>query len=181
MITLNVGGKVFLTTSETLSDCLGLNDLVYLKKHSEGDIFLDRDPIVFGKMLKLLRGYPVYPLIVSDVSIDILYELRYWNHKFVSVDVPDWLQPQTLTFHTLDPAQTDMYQKTHGLLPVSSVSLLVKSGYLPYHTNYTKCIIIGATTPWVDCVWVPLKEIELVTVRYQFETFFGNSRLFPLE
>ena len=74
IVTLNVGGKKFQTTRHTLAAKedsflakVGLEKLqkwnVQLEKHNiDGEVFIDRDPVVFHLILNFLRdGRVVFP------------------------------------------------------------------------------------------------------------------------
>ena len=53
---IDVGGTKITTTVQTIQRSSYLSGMVDLE-HSEG-IFIDRDPEIFGKVLRLMRQYP---------------------------------------------------------------------------------------------------------------------------
>lgn len=179
MLQINAGGTVFATTVNTISHCKLLHDTVAARKSSEEIIFIDRDPTVFGKMLKLLRGY-YCPEFQYDN--DVLIELLHWKHEMIGATLPEWLKPKTLTVHTLDPQQSEAFGATHALLPVSAIQKLVDMKIVNGPTErYVICKAVGATQGWIDSAWIENKEIELAILRYHFQMHFENPRMFGLK
>lgn len=177
MINLNVGGTKYATSQTTIEGCKDLMSLVYSKQYQKDDIFIDRDPLVFGKMLKLLRGYDCLDYKWDN---DLLCELEFWNHTMLSVEVPEWLKPQPLSVHTLDPQQSEMYDKTHGLLTLDAINKLKNMKLIDSSFNVPVCKAVGALQGWIESGWVEHRQIELATIRYQFQTYW-TARLFGLK
>lgn len=80
VIKLNVGGQYFETTDEILSKSEYFNILLNgnWKEKKEDIIFIDRDPQIFEKLLKLLRGYQV------DITDEIVDEAVYYGINIVT-------------------------------------------------------------------------------------------------
>ena len=98
-ICLDVGGTALETTLETLEKCKTLHDIVKLNIENQ-PVFIDRDPKVFEKALKFLRGYPMHDQLFSDN--DVLHELIHWNHILVDHPLPDFVQKSVKTHHAYD-------------------------------------------------------------------------------
>jgi|JI10StandDraft_1071094.scaffolds.fasta_scaffold18702_7 hypothetical protein len=177
MINFNVGGTKYTTSQTTVDGCKELTALVYSKQYQKDDIFLDRDPIVFGKMLKLLRGYDCLEYMWDN---DVLCELVFWNHVMLSVEVPDWMKPQPLTVHTLDPQQSELYDKTHGLLTLDAITKLKNMKLIDAAIVTPVCKAVGALQGWVESCWMEHEQLNLATLRYQFQTYF-KVRQFSLK
>ena len=179
MLKFNVGGIFFETLRNTVEPCRALSSIVYANQYSKDDIFLDRDPVVFAALLKLLRGYQCPETLFN---IDVLSELVYWNHEMLDVELPAWIKPQPLTVNTLDPYESECFSTTHGLLSVESILRLVSMKLLDGPlSRFTVCKAVGAVQGWIESGWVENKEIELATVRYQFQKYFDKPRLFYLK
>jgi hypothetical protein len=129
---LNVGGKIFETWKHTLESCKKLE----LSPANDGSaIPLDRDPTIFARALKVLRGYPCAWALQDD---DVLHELTCLDHDFVRTPLPRWMDGCEKHFedieaaiHTLDPEQSKQYGKTHVLIPVTVIRRLMKTDILP--------------------------------------------------
>jgi hypothetical protein len=179
MIKLNVGGTRYATSQATIDDCKDLSAHVYAHQYQKDDIFVDRDPVVFGKMLKLLRGYDCMDYRLDN---DVLCELVYWNHEMVNIEVPDWLKAQPLTVHTLDPQQTELFDQTHGLLTLDAINRMKTLKLIDSALSVTVCKAVGALQGWIESGWVENRQIRLAVLRYQFDAHFLNgSRLFSLK
>lgn len=168
MIRLNVGGKMFETTSGTISRCLRL-------VIESGDIlFIDHDPDTFNRALGILRGYP--NMIETSIhDADVLFLLADLGHEYNEIQVPNWLYTKDLpqSIHTLSPEQTLQYRDTHVLVNNGCVQRLVKLKFLT-DAAYTECKVIGVTQPgWVDCQWVNKKSFDLAKAKYRYMMYFG--------
>jgi hypothetical protein len=75
IIIINCGGKRFQTTKRTL-DCSEYFNGIITNTTIDKEIFVDRDPTVFKKILNYMRD-PKYP-----VSIKYLYELDFYGIKY---------------------------------------------------------------------------------------------------
>jgi hypothetical protein len=178
MLRFNVGGTMFTTTRHTIDKCERLIRIVDLSvgESGEGTIFIDRDPVVFSKFLKLLRGYPSE---CEDDLIDaeILCELVHWEHIMLQRPIPDWLQPQALTVHTLSPLQSEAFGQTHVLLPLKTIQSLIESRSLKGPLErFAVCYAIGATQGWTDSAWVSSREAKLAQIKYQYRTHFAEQQ-----
>ena len=83
IVKLNVGGRVFLTTKDTLVDN-GMNMLAVMIEHSnpaqvvDGHYFIDRDPDTFRWILNYLRGSRVLPPKNSTDMMLLKEEAEYF-------------------------------------------------------------------------------------------------------
>lgn len=83
VVKLNVGGTVYLTTIETLTN-RGENMLTALIKHQnpaqmiDGGYFIDRDPLVFRWILLYFRGSNILPLRSSTELWLLREEAEYF-------------------------------------------------------------------------------------------------------
>lgn len=162
---LNIGGTKFQTTIETLQPCRKL-----IEQLGNEHTFLDRDAETFSKMLKLLRGYPVIREFTSDK--DVLYELFFWNHEMLEVEIPKNYKSVPLTVYTLDQAQTENYGKTHQLIQDVAVDHMLEHKFLPFENQYVKCVVVGAPINWKDCYWVPNELVDMARLKYKFVKYF---------
>ena len=179
MIKLNVGGTKYATSQATINDCRDLTALVYALQYQKDDIFIDRDPVAFSKMLKLLRGYDCLEYKWDN---DVLCELVHWNHVMTNVEIPDWLKAQPLTVHTLDPQQSELYDQTHGLLTLEAINRLRSALLVDASLPMIVCKAVGASQGWIESGWIDHKQLRLATIRYQFDAHFSKeSRLFSLK
>jgi len=188
-IKLNVGGRSFATTVGTLSECAKLAEMT---DDGGEEFFIDRDPEVFGRALKVLRGYPAAKAQAVEDE-DVLHELSYWQHSFAQSPLPEWMQRCETRFsevepsiHTLDPVQSARYGRTHVLVLADVVDLLVDIRALPVlastrddttitatataaaAASFPLCRVVGAEAEWNDCRWVEtalLRRAEMI-VRY---------------
>jgi hypothetical protein len=166
MIRLNIGGTKLQTCSDTLSTCRSLLEEI---STTEGEVFLDRDPKIFTKLLKLLRGYPVHRKYIIDS--DVLRELIHWDHEMLDIDLPENYHPVPLTVYTLDQQQTESYGKTHTLVQKAGMCHMMDYGFLAPE-NYLECVVVGAPVDWNDCNWIPNELINLAVIRYKFAKYF---------
>lgn len=103
---LNVGGKKFETTSETLQRCKRLYELINTNT-SDGEhdcIFIDRDPDVFEKTLKFLRGYPIHDQLLNDN--DLMHELIYWKHDLTYKELPECVKESIKAYIKYDESRS---------------------------------------------------------------------------
>lgn len=171
---LNVGGRIFITTADTVAQCTRLAEAV----QGGDEIFLDRDPDVFACALKVLRGYPAAQTqAVQDE--DVLHELSFWKHSFSQAELPKWMQQSETRFsdiepsiHTLDPVQSTQYGRTHVLVIANVVDILVKMGALPLQGDvneaYPLCRVVGAEAEWNDCRWVRTALLRRAEMRVRY-------------
>ena len=95
---LNVGGKIFVTSKDTLCD-QGLNMLSAMIKHAnpaqmiEGHYFIDRDPYVFRWILNYLRGSKVLPPKESTDMYLLKEEAEYFAMDNLSSRIQHMLCP----------------------------------------------------------------------------------------
>jgi hypothetical protein len=193
-IHVNVGGTKYETTYETLKDCKGLIKYIGDKKN----IFIDRDPIVFKKVLKFLRGYPVINEVLKDD--DMVYELIYWKHKFIDIKLCECICKsikiydnynseknsyivKTLDFTDIDnPCNTDIdnsintpnanhlksFRSTHYLVPLKIASDMLKM------SNFVRCEVV-CTEGWDDHVWVEKEELKQLLYKLKLRILFSSS------
>lgn len=83
MITLNVGGKLFPTTMLTIEKIPSVKSLIESQMgkilDSNGNVFIDRDPVMFEKILNFVRNGE--PVIVDDVGLAL--ECKYYCVEFI--------------------------------------------------------------------------------------------------
>jgi len=165
MIRLNVGGVLFETTEKTLSRC---KNIPVVDRNQT--IFIDHDPDVFRKTLKILRGYPC----AADADADVLYQLTMLGHEFLDVLLPNWMQSATQelasSIHTLDPEQATVYGLTHILVRIPTVERLTEMGLLTGEKPV--CRVVGVKQDWEDCQWVSRAEYELAKKKLMFRKYF---------
>jgi len=83
IVKLNVGGRTFITTDDTLTD-KGMNMLSAMIRHSnpaqlvDGHYFIDRDPQTFRWILSYLRGSMVLPPKDSNEIALLREEAEYF-------------------------------------------------------------------------------------------------------
>lgn len=90
MITLNVGGQLFVTTRETLS--LGFFKAMINSNPSLDTYFIDRDPTYFRWILNFLRGSKVIP----DCKVE--YDQVKVEADFYCLDIPGYNKYQGLEY-----------------------------------------------------------------------------------
>lgn len=77
MITLNIGGTIFLTTKETLSS-RGSHFFSNLVQYSnDADFFIDRDGTHFRFVLNFLRGSTYLPK-QRNILLELLHEADFY-------------------------------------------------------------------------------------------------------
>lgn len=169
IIRLNVGGTIFETLKKTVSDCA--NIALQVEGSAGGSaggsaIFLDHDPSVFSRTLRVLRGYPCYNLLGDE---DVLHQLQALGHSFINIPIPEWAEARLLTssVHTLDPEQTVVYGDTHTLVMERSVERLIDLELLR-EREYFSCRVVGVREGWVDCSWVPKWEYKWAILKLKF-------------
>ncbi len=166
MIKINVGGKVFETTNDTINKCSAIE--------VSDEIFLDHDPKVFRKTLNILRGYPCDKAMMYNS--DLLHQLITLGHALTKVKLPPWIDECCRElqdhFHILDPDQLKLYSSTHILITTDAVTKMVNMGLIESDI-FDECRIIGAKDAWSEaCKWVPKKKYELVKNRFRFLIHF---------
>jgi hypothetical protein len=166
MIRLNVGGVTFETTEKTLSKC---KNIPVVDRNQT--IFIDHDPDVFRKTLKILRGYPCDG---DNIDRDVLCELTMLGHEFLDVTLPGWMQNAARelisSIHTLDPEQAAAYGATHVLVCIAAVDRLTELGLLSGEKQ--TCRVVGVKQDWEDCQWVSKAEFELAKKMMMFRKYF---------
>jgi hypothetical protein len=178
MIQLNVGGTSFATSSKTLKSCgrfrAILDDLQGLQgQQDDKPIFLDRDPVVFSRTLKTLRGYPCGRELINDS--DLISELVWLEHDFLDGELPEWLDDaihpadSKNTNHTLDPVQSARYSQTRVLVASDALEKLER--VLPAN-QYPKCVVVGVGEGWVNSQWVPVHDIDTAKMKLRFMKYF---------
>lgn len=174
-IQLNVGGHVFLTTKQTCSKCRKLFDLV---KDSDGQIFLDRDPIIFKRMLKFLRGYPIPDIEDDD---ELIHELIYWEHYFndtklckcISSCYKKWHQVADKV-HFGNPEQVKKLKKNCCLVPKDVAEWLWDSEELP-NENKPLCYVV-CTKNWKDHLWIKNKDMKNKFIQIKLRSVLFNKQ-----
>lgn len=105
---LDVGGKTIETTAETLKSCKRLYSVVNgntnTNTNQDDTIFIDRDPVVFEKTLKFLRGYPVNDQLLNDN--DVMHELIFWKHDLVSKELPGCVKQSIKAYMDYDESNS---------------------------------------------------------------------------
>lgn len=177
MLSLNVGGTLFATTRKTLQPLGHFKQLS--DNPSQSDLFLDHDPVVFCRTLKVLRGYPCIGMLHDT---DVLHQLCALKHEFEQVKLPIWLtnsiQQLSNTIHTLKPEQTVAFGETHDLVAeetIRQLGVLVRLGDIE---DYELCRVVGvrvADKEWIDCRWVPKWEFELAKTKMKFLLYFCKA------
>ncbi|CAJ0609779.1 unnamed protein product [Cylicocyclus nassatus] len=79
MVVVNVGGKRFHTSLETLMSCPGANDEKLCLDYSTEEIFIDRDPKMFGYILNYLRDGRVHVPKNGHVIALLLQEAVFYG------------------------------------------------------------------------------------------------------
>ena len=83
VVKLDVGGRLFSTSEETLLDKRSspfFSKLFSERQDSESAIFLDRDPELFALLLKYLRNGSSLPTYLSPQSVhELIMEALFWN------------------------------------------------------------------------------------------------------
>ena len=172
MIVLNVGGEVFATCPSTLEKC-GRADEIVEGSRMDG-CFLDRDPGVFKKTLKLLRCYPTARNAWTDD--DVLAELAWLQHECFSVQIPPWIVnseklPSTIR-HTLDPEQTRKMGATHTLIRDEVVGFLIDQSILVGDEGtFPSCRVVGDEA-WAPHRWVNKHTWLMALKRVAFRMYF---------
>jgi hypothetical protein len=168
-INLNVGGTQFVTTLTTLEKCHRFRDNVL--KSSKEDIFLDRDPHIFNKALKIMRGYPCED---AAGDLDVISELAWLEHNFLEEDLPNWLEAAVQdienTNHILDPEQTRRFSCNCVLASAEAITKL--GDLLLLGKDYQKCRVVGVRDGWVESQWVPIHDFKLAKLKYRFIKHF---------
>jgi len=100
-LSLNIGGKTMDTTAETLKSCKRL--YIQVINDDSDTIFIDRDPIVFAKTLKFLRGYPVNDQLLNDQ--DVIHELVFWQHELLFKQLPSCVKTSIKAYIKYDDTQ----------------------------------------------------------------------------
>lgn len=169
-IVLNVGGEAFATCPSTLEKCARAEEII---ESSQMDgCFLDRDPSVFRKTLKLLRCYPSTRNAWTDD--DVLEELAWLQHECFSVDIPAWIVnaeklPSTIR-HTLDPEQTRKMGATHTLIRDEVVTFLLDQSILG-DEDFPPCRVVGDEA-WAPHRWVNKHTWLMALKRVAFRMYF---------
>lgn len=91
VITLNVGGQLFVTTKETLSSFRFFDALVRYKTSADV-LFIDRDPTFFRWILNFLRGSNVVP------ACKLEYDQVKVEADFYCIDIPAYNKYQGLEY-----------------------------------------------------------------------------------
>eukprot|EP01112_Ceratiomyxa_fruticulosa_P007582 TRINITY_DN1971_c1_g1_i1.p1 TRINITY_DN1971_c1_g1~~TRINITY_DN1971_c1_g1_i1.p1 ORF type:complete len:296 (-),score=58.99 TRINITY_DN1971_c1_g1_i1:33-920(-) len=97
MVKLNVGGKLFATSMETLTLCKGsFFDVMFsgrfpLKKEEDGAIFIDRDNKQFRFILDFMRG--CFPPSLDDFSKREINELKVEAEFYQLIDLVNLISP----------------------------------------------------------------------------------------
>lgn len=184
MIKLNVGGKMFDTTKETLSKCHKFNEIIeQIQNNKEaGSIFLDRDPSVFGRLLKFLRGYPVKNI---EEDQELICELIYWKHYFTDIGLCDCLQNCGKKYHQVQQIintpflnEIERYQKSHYLVPLKIATDLFKE-LAEVPNDKMPLLQVICSKDWNDHVWIDhetwkrkLNECKLKCALYNMKFCF---------
>jgi len=98
IVKLNVGGRVFLTAKETLTD-RGANMLSVMIEHQnpaqvvDGHYFIDRDPETFRWVLNYLRGSRVLPPKNSTQMLLLKEEAEYFALDELSTRIQHTICP----------------------------------------------------------------------------------------
>lgn len=99
MLKLNVGGQLFVTTQDTISN-RGQNMLSVMLAHPnpakliDGAYFIDRDPVIFRWILLFLRGSDVLPRRDSPELWLLKEEAEYFAIDELSTRIQHMLSPQ---------------------------------------------------------------------------------------
>lgn len=177
MIVLNVGGTTFQTTTQTLYKCRRFKELLCANTKRDGTpsgtpsgthggthsggcdppIFLDRDPVVFARMLKFLRGYPISQI---ETDHELICELIYWQHYFTDIALCPCISGAAVKYHQIaecvnlpDSTEVNHYSKTHFLIPLEvALKLFTELEHVP---NPRMPLFQVVCSPgWNDHVWV---------------------------
>ena len=151
-IFINVGGRLFETTSDTLKPCQKLmNEIIRCEKP-----FIDRDPLVFDSMLKFLRGYPFTNILENK---DLLYELIHWQHEFVFIRLPKCIENSAKSYdaiakniHIPDHSPINRFRLTHLLIPLDIAKVLFTNEEIP-NASKPMCDVI-CSSGWNEHVWI---------------------------
>ena len=153
---LNVGGTLFQTTEQTTNKCKKLKNLCERFKH-KNVIMIDRDPEVFLRFLKFLRGYPIDRI---DQDHDLICELIFWEHYFldsalcpnkkcIDVCAKKYHEIQTIvnvSFHD----EVEKYKRSHYLIPENAMLKIFGKNF---EHNFEKFSVF-CTKKWNDHYWV---------------------------
>jgi hypothetical protein len=148
-IDLNIGGKVFRTTRDTLSqDSTGpLGQLA--ESLSEKDVYIDRDPRHFHVILNFLRGTPFVETGRSVVELtEIMAEASFFGIHAIAERAESQIKvmskPKDKLQYDHVEVRSDSYGRlslhnpaAHGMDSGSNVSIsdLSKNGWEPYWGN----------------------------------------------
>lgn len=82
-ITLNVGGVLFQTTRQTLQR-YGPNyfEKLLLAPKVDTTPFIDRNPDSFKVILDILRGYPIFEQVPSNLRVWVESDFEFYQLKF---------------------------------------------------------------------------------------------------
>jgi len=170
-IFINVGGKLFETTKETLRKCRKLNKMI--QRHSEQQPFLDRDPVVFDVMLKFLRGYPIGNVLKDK---DLLHELIYWQHEFIYLPLPECIEKCSKEYsqvqeliNLMDQDNLFQYKSTHILVPIKVAKLIFPDEILPSEKKPV-CDVV-CTAGWEDHVWIERSDFLYGIAALRFKAY----------
>ena len=86
LVKLDAGGKILKTTLDNLTKVKGsklakmFEGIDKLPRTEEGAVFIDRDDVAFGDLIKQLRNLPKKTLLTDkDRLRDFEEELAFWN------------------------------------------------------------------------------------------------------
>ncbi|CAO2839461.1 unnamed protein product [Amaranthus hypochondriacus] len=129
-IKLNIGGKIFVTTTTTLQSTF----LTSLSTTTQ-PIFIDRDPQIFSSLLSLLRARRLPSTIFSHFSYQqLLNELHFYGIQLPSYLSPPPFSPFDASFTTsLIPPSSPII----SAFSASSSIVLAHSGQISFYDPFT--------------------------------------------
>ena len=120
VVKLDVGGRLFSTSEETLLDKRSspfFSKLFSERQDSESAIFLDRDPELFALLLKYLRNGSSLPTYLSPQSVhELIMEALFWNVNSLLNELLVFLKPRKTA---LDIYGMELYGRDYSKLDLS--------------------------------------------------------------
>jgi hypothetical protein len=152
---LNVGGTLFQTTEQTINKCKKLKDLCEKFKH-KNVVMIDRDPKVFCRFLKFLRGYLIDRI---DQDQDLICELIFWEHYFLdtSLCTEKCIDSCARKYHEIKdkvnvtfPSNVEQLNREYFLIPKNAMLKIFGENF----EEMFKKFYVFCTQNWVDHYWV---------------------------
>eukprot|EP01124_Arcella_intermedia_P026483 TRINITY_DN4987_c0_g1_i2.p1 TRINITY_DN4987_c0_g1~~TRINITY_DN4987_c0_g1_i2.p1 ORF type:complete len:265 (+),score=47.16 TRINITY_DN4987_c0_g1_i2:42-797(+) len=156
IVELNVGGKIFATTTQTLMrDNSQLANLIHTsqRRDKENRIFIDRDPTYFRWILNYLRDGLLLTLPATQQErTELLVEARYFGVVTLAVVLENSLstQPPHPPQHQLPPQPDGREIPTFQTARPS-----------------TKGIFFFQNAKWQNLYSIPVSDLDLIGVQFE--------------